>query len=74
MEQLDTRLREGQVNRQKTSITKDGLTLTKNGVKDIYEDSYAPLEARVQNLLSQMTLEEKKLPDGYTVWFRPRTQ
>ena len=38
---------------------KGWIDFNKNGVKDIYEDSYAPLEARVQNLLSQMTLEEK---------------
>src|SRR5688572_7009392 len=33
--------------------------LNKNGRLDIYEDSYQPLEARVEDLLSQMTLEEK---------------
>ena len=31
----------------------------KNGVKDVYEDSSAPLEDRVEDLLGQMTLEEK---------------
>ena len=31
----------------------------KNGVKDVYEDPSAPLEDRVEDLLGQMTLEEK---------------
>ena len=33
--------------------------LNKNGRKDVYEDASAPLEARVADLLAQMTLEEK---------------
>lgn len=33
--------------------------LNKNGKKDIYEDSTQPVEKRVEDLLSQMTLEEK---------------
>jgi beta-glucosidase len=33
--------------------------LNKNGKLDIYEDMRQPLEARVEDLLSQMTLEEK---------------
>ena len=33
--------------------------LNKNGKLDIYEDSRQPLAARVEDLLSQMTLEEK---------------
>ena len=33
--------------------------LNKNGVLDIYEDPRQPVEARVEDLLSQMTLEEK---------------
>jgi beta-glucosidase len=33
--------------------------LNKNGKLDIYEDPRQPVEARVENLLSQMTLEEK---------------
>jgi len=33
--------------------------LNKNGKLDIYEDSRQPVEARVDDLLSQMTLEEK---------------
>ena len=42
------------------SIYKKGwIDFNKNGVKDIYEDPSASIEARVQDLLSQMTLEEK---------------
>lgn len=33
--------------------------LNKNGRLDVYEDSRQPIEARVQDLLAQMTLEEK---------------
>lgn len=33
--------------------------LNKNGKKDVYEDSTQSVEARVNNLLQQMTLEEK---------------
>jgi len=35
------------------------IDLNKNGLKDIYEDPSNPVEARVKDLLSQMTLEEK---------------
>ncbi len=43
-------------------ITADGFTfrdLNKNGKLDIYEDPRQPIEKRVEDLLSQMTLEEK---------------
>ncbi|MCC8152850.1 MAG: glycoside hydrolase family 3 C-terminal domain-containing protein [Tannerellaceae bacterium] len=44
----------------KNTIYKKGwIDFNKNGVKDIYEDPDAPLEARVQDLLNQMTLDEK---------------
>ncbi|RKN76743.1 glycoside hydrolase family 3 protein [Ulvibacterium marinum] len=33
--------------------------LNKNGKLDVYEDSRAPLEKRVENLISQMNLDEK---------------
>ena len=33
--------------------------LNKNGKMDVYEDSKQPIESRVQDLLRQMTLEEK---------------
>ena len=42
--------------------TEDGFTfrdLNKNGKLDVYEDPRQPLEARVEDLLAQMTLEEK---------------
>jgi len=35
------------------------IDLNKNGVKDPYEDPTVPIEARIDDLLSQMTLEEK---------------
>lgn len=38
---------------------KNWIDFNKNGVKDIYEDSRQPVEKRVEDLLSQMTLEEK---------------
>jgi beta-glucosidase len=40
----------------------DGVTfrdLNKNGKMDVYEDSRQPIEARIKDLLSQMTMEEK---------------
>src|SRR5215210_3911473 len=44
----------------KKSIYHDGwIDLNKNGRKDVYEDSKADIGRRVENLLSQMTLEEK---------------
>ena len=33
--------------------------LNKNGKLDVYEDSKQPIEARINDLLKQMTLEEK---------------
>jgi beta-glucosidase len=42
--------------------TENGFTyrdLNQNGKLDVYEDPRQPLEARVENLLGQMTLEEK---------------
>ena len=33
--------------------------LNKNGKLDVYEDEQQPIEKRVQDLLKQMTLEEK---------------
>lgn len=44
----------------KNSIYKKGwIDFNKNGKKDIYEDPTAPIEQRVEDLLSQMTMEEK---------------
>ncbi len=46
---------------QKTTTIyhKDWIDFNKNGKKDIYEDPKAPIDQRVSNLLSQMTVEEK---------------
>lgn len=44
----------------KTGIYKDGwIDFNKNGRKDIFEDPRQPVNKRVQDLLSQMTIEEK---------------
>jgi beta-glucosidase len=37
----------------------DWIDFNKNGTKDIYEDPSQPIEKRIDNLLAQMTLEEK---------------
>ena len=38
---------------------KGWIDFNKNGQKDVYEDSTAPIDARIEDLLGQMTLEEK---------------
>ena len=38
---------------------KDWIDLNKNGRKDVYEDRTKPVDARVEDLLRRMTLEEK---------------
>lgn len=43
----------------KTIYHKGWTDFNKNGVKDVYEDPTQPLDARVEDLLGQMTLEEK---------------
>lgn len=44
----------------RTDIYRDGWTdFNKNGKMDVYEDPGAPIDARIEDLLSQMTLEEK---------------
>lgn len=45
--------------KSKTIYHKDWIDLNKNGKKDIYETPTAPIEARIADLLSQMTVEEK---------------
>jgi beta-glucosidase len=50
--------------KQKSSLVKEAegvfyRDLNKNGKLDIYEDPRQPIETRVEDLLSQMTLEEK---------------
>lgn len=44
---------------RKNIYHKGWIDFNKNGKKDIYEDPTQPTEARVADLLSQMTLEEK---------------
>ena len=45
---------------QSSDIYHDGwIDFNKNGKKDLYEDSTRPISERVEDLLSQMTLEEK---------------
>lgn len=44
------------VNKEKQQTYRD---LNKNGKMDVYEDRTQPIEARIKDLLSQMTLEEK---------------
>ncbi len=44
----------------KSSIYHEGwIDFNKNGKKDIYEDSKADIDLRIEDLLSQMTMEEK---------------
>jgi beta-glucosidase len=43
----------------KSIYHKGWIDLNKNGVKDIYEDPTQPVDKRVEDLLSQMTMEEK---------------
>lgn len=38
---------------------KEWIDFNKNGRKDIYEDPKASLNDRIEDLLSQMTMEEK---------------
>lgn len=49
----------GTAGAEKSIYKKGWIDFNKNGVKDVYEDPKAPIEARVKNLLDQMTLEEK---------------
>ncbi len=42
------------------AVYRDGwLDLNKNGRQDVYENPRANIDARIENLLSQMTIEEK---------------
>lgn len=42
-----------------TIYKKDWIDLNKNGKKDVYEDRTQPIDKRIEDLISQMTLEEK---------------
>lgn len=44
---------------QKNIYKKGWIDFNKNGIMDVYENPKAPLEKRVENLLSQMNLDEK---------------
>ncbi|NDV80473.1 glycoside hydrolase family 3 N-terminal domain-containing protein [Bacteroides sp. 51] len=48
-----------QAQKAKTIYQKGWIDLNKNGRMDIYEDPSAPIDARITDLLSQMTVEEK---------------
>ena len=56
------------VPKKKSMYHKEWIDFNKNGRKDIYEDPKAPLNERIEDLLSQMTVEEKDLPDGHALW------
>ena len=59
---LTTRRNLELLGRQAPTLTQDGVSfrdLNKNGKLDVYEDPRRPIEERVEDLLSQMTLEEK---------------
>lgn len=67
MKMLGKIFRNSKLNRLRKSVvvtrtTEDGFAyrdLNHNGVLDIYEDSRQPVERRVEDLLNQMTVEEK---------------
>jgi len=44
---------------QKNIYHKGWIDFNKNGVMDVFEDPSQPVDKRVEDLLSQMTLEEK---------------
>ena len=57
---LSFRLPAQQQTSARKDIYHDGWTdLNKNGRKDVYEDSKADINSRIEDLLAQMTLEEK---------------
>ncbi len=59
---LKTRRNLSMLGAEAPALTEDGLKfrdLNKNGKLDIYEDPRQPIEARIDNLLPQMMLEEK---------------
>jgi beta-glucosidase len=59
---INTRRNLALLGKEAPTLTQDGVTfrdLNKNGRLDPYEDPRQPVEARVSDLLRQMTLEEK---------------
>jgi beta-glucosidase len=60
--ELNTRRNLSLLGQEAPILTQDGITfrdLNKNGKLDPYEDPRRPIEERVEDLLGQMTLEEK---------------
>jgi len=60
--EINTRNNLSLLGKEAPTLTQDGITfrdLNKNGKLDIYEDPRRPIEERVDDLLKQMTLEEK---------------
>lgn len=47
------------VPKNRSMYHKEWIDFNKNGKKDIYEDPNADIDARIEDLLSQMTMEEK---------------
>lgn len=59
---VDARRTAGKLVPRAPSLSVDGMTfrdLNKNGRLDVYEDTRRPIDERVEDLLGQMTLEEK---------------
>ncbi len=59
---ISTRKNLSLLGKEAPTLTQNGITfrdLNKNGKLDIYEDPRRPIEERVEDLLKQMTLEEK---------------
>mgnify|MGYP001051807682 CR=1 FL=1 len=59
---IETRRNLSLLGKEAPTLTQDGITfrdLNKNGRLDPYEDPRRPIEERVEDLLKQMTLEEK---------------
>lgn len=54
-----TALHNGKYQPKKSIYHKGWIDFNKNGIKDIYEDPKARLEDRIEDLLSQMTVDEK---------------
>ena len=60
--EINTRRNLALLGKEVPTLTYDGITfrdLNKNGLLDPYEDPRRPIEERVEDLLQQMTLEEK---------------
>ena len=60
--EINTRRNLSLLGKEAPTLTQDGITfrdLNKNGRLDPYEDPRRPIEERVEDLLKQMTLEEK---------------